>query len=132
MSAVNQMQGKVLAALHLGVAGRELEWIEVQTGPAEGTVRIQRPGRFRTLLRLDYEFAVHCCRILVYRDGNLICGRSGISYDDGDEIEKVLSAFDDLLAQAGTVRPVARASGILRAGRLSRMHIPLAAAASEA
>src|SRR3954466_1748516 len=83
MNLNNQVQDKVLCAFRAAVDESVLEWVEVRMSPCEGTVRLQLPGRFVTLLELDYQFEQRACRLLVYRDGKQLAGRCHIAYDDG-------------------------------------------------
>ena len=86
----NEVKKKVLSILRSIAEGHRLEWVEVRTRGAEGTVRFQPPGRCFTLLKLVYEFEAHRCRLLLYREGSQVAGRCGIDYDDGAAIEQFL------------------------------------------
>jgi hypothetical protein len=100
MNYVNQMQDKIVSALHSIVEAWELEWVEIFGGPAAGTVRVMQHGGFRTLLKIEYEFQPERYRLLIYRDGRHILGRCNIDYDDGLLIEEILAEFRNLSAEA--------------------------------
>lgn len=106
MNLNNQMQEKILSAFRSAADERVLDWVEIRTSACEGTARLQPPGRFKTLLKLEYEFEPHVCRLLVEREGKTVAGRCGIRYDDGAEIEHVLTAFRKLLPDVD--RPLPR------------------------
>jgi len=95
---MNQLQDKILAALRSIVEEHELEWVERKLGSSEGTVCIQRAGRFVTLLTLEYEFAAHQMRLILYRGIRHVGGRCGLCYDDGAAIEHVLAELRELLS----------------------------------
>jgi hypothetical protein len=105
---MNEMRDKVLAALRAAVDERQCQWVEVRRDEAAGAVRIQHPGHFLTLLKLEFEFGQEHCRILLYRDGSPAGGRCCISYDDDEAIEQVLCRFRELLPPP---RPKGAASG---------------------
>jgi hypothetical protein len=116
MTFVNQMQDKLLSALHSIVDVWELEWVQILGGPFEGTVRLMQVGGFRTLLKIEYEFQTGHYRLLVYREGKHVLGRCNMDYDDGLLIEETLAKFRCLLRQtdldaADTGVPAAPLSG---------------------
>ena len=97
MDHTNQMREKILMALRTAVEGQGLEWVEVRGGACDGTVRVQRPGRFATLLKFEYEFHARSFALLVHREARHVGGRSGIEYDDGRTIEHLVALVPTLL-----------------------------------
>ena len=93
MNHMNQMQDRILSALHSIVDAWELEWVEILGGPFQGTVRLMQAGGFRTLLKIEYEFQPERYRLLVYREGKHVFGRCNIDYDEGMVIEQILEQF---------------------------------------
>ena len=116
MNNVNQMQDKILSALHSIVDAWELEWVEILGGPGQGTIRLMQAGGFRTLLKIEYEFRPERYQLLVYRDGKHIFGRCNINYDDGILIEQILEQFrrfsPEALVGAPETHPVSAAVDI--------------------
>src|SRR5258705_1659791 len=99
MNSVNQMQDRILLALHSIVDAWELEWVEILGGPFAGTVRLMQAGGFRTLLKIEYEFQPERYRLLVYRDGQHLFGRCNMDYDNEVLIEQILAQFRRLSPQ---------------------------------
>src|SRR6266581_6557102 len=93
MNHMNQMQDRILSALHSIVSAWELEWVEILGGPFQGTIRLMQAGGFRTLLKIEYEFQPERYRLLVYREGKHVFGRCNIDYDEGMVIEQILEQF---------------------------------------
>lgn len=100
MKTANQMQDRLLSTMRAMVDEWGLDWVEITEDPSRGTVRLQQPGRYRTLLKIEYEFEAQRCRLLVYREGKQICGRCSVDYDDGVAIEQFLAGFRCLFPYA--------------------------------
>ena len=101
-----EVKNKVISVLRSIAEENRLDWVEVKTREVEGTVRLQPPGRFVTLMKLVYEFEAHRCRLLLYREGRQLAGRCGIDYDDGAAIEQFLAQLRSFL------RPLHRPEGL--------------------
>src|SRR4051812_49066709 len=96
MDYLNEMHDRVLSALQSIVDGWKLEWVQIVSGPFQGTVRLLQSGQFQTLLKIEYEFQAERFRLLIYRDGKHISGRCNIDYDDGGVIEQIMTQFKRL------------------------------------
>ena len=64
MSCVNQMQDKILSTLRSIIDASEVEWVQITSGPFQGTIRLIPVGGFRTLLKIEYEFEPQRYRLL--------------------------------------------------------------------
>jgi hypothetical protein len=108
---MNRMQEKIIAALRNTVENADVQWLEISGDGPEGTVYVQPADSFQTLLKLEYEFGRHECRLLIYRGGAHEGGCCAIRYDDGNAIARVMLQFESILAHA-----LGRPSG----GRINR------------
>ena len=123
MKFSNQMQDRLLAAMRAMADEWGLDWVEIAEDLSRGTVRLQQPGRYRTLLKIEYEFQAQRYRLLVYREGKQICGRCSVDYDDGVAIEQFLTRFRCLFPN---VQPGAPSGDFVPARRpAASSHAPL-------